>query len=83
MQMESEFISKTRREIALKKAKIRTLKSKYEAIRLAKRVSFNKKTESELLNYANKLNFSEWAKKKLKEDIEEDHKKEGAEKVIL
>ena len=77
--MDTEFAIKTKRDIALKKARLRQLKNKDELIRLAKRVSFNKKTESELLNYANKLNFSEWAKKKLKEDIEEDHKKEGAE----
>lgn len=44
-------------------------KSKYEEKRRNKSVSFNIKTEKDLLNFANNIvDFSDWVKQTIKED---------------
>lgn len=49
---------------ALQKAQER-----YENKRQVKRVSFNIKTEKELLEFANSMDFSSWVKQKISEAI--------------
>ena len=49
---------------ALQKAQER-----YENKRQVKRVSFNIKTEKELLEFANSVDFSNWVKQKISEAI--------------
>ncbi len=49
---------------ALQKAQER-----YENKRQVKRVSFNIETEKELLEFANSVDFSNWAKQKISEAI--------------
>lgn len=49
---------------ALQKAQDR-----YENKRQVKRVSFNIKTEKELLEFANSMDFSSWVKQKISEAI--------------
>lgn len=44
-------------------------KKTYEQKRDTKRVSFNKEKESELLNFANSVDFSNWVKDKIKREI--------------
>ncbi|MBF0803360.1 MULTISPECIES: hypothetical protein [unclassified Neisseria] len=39
------------------------------AKRTIKNVSFNKETEKDLLEYANKIDFSQWVKEKLREEL--------------
>jgi len=41
---------------------------KYENSRQTKRVSFNIKTEKDLLEFANSVDFSVWVKQKIKEE---------------
>ena len=41
--------------------------AKYEKKRQIKKVSFNAKTEKELLEFANSVDFSNWVKQKIKE----------------
>lgn len=50
--------------IALDKAR-----RKYDDKRQIKKVSFNPDTENELLEFANSVNFSEWVKQKIKEEL--------------
>lgn len=40
---------------------------KYETKRMIKRVSFNQETEADLLAIANKIDFSQWVKEKMRE----------------
>lgn len=49
---------------AQKKARV-----KYEEVRTRKSVSFHLKEESELLQFADSVNFSVWVKQKIKEEI--------------
>lgn len=44
-------------------------KKTYEQKRDTKRVSFNKEKESELLEFANSVDFSNWVKDKIKREI--------------
>lgn len=44
-------------------------KKTYEKKRDTKRVSFNKEKEAELLKFANSVDFSNWVKNKIKEEI--------------
>lgn len=44
-------------------------KKTYEKKRDTKRVSFNKEKEAELLEFANSVDFSNWVKNKIKEEI--------------
>lgn len=44
-------------------------KKTYEQKRETKRVSFNKEKESELLEFANSVDFSNWVKDKIKREI--------------
>lgn len=43
-------------------------KKKYEDKRVIKRVSFNTTTESDLLEFADSIDFSTWVKQKIKEE---------------
>ena len=43
--------------------------AKYETKRQIKKVSFNSETEKDLLEFATSVNFSEWVKKKIKEEL--------------
>ncbi|MDM1019721.1 hypothetical protein QSV37_05260 [Acinetobacter sp. VNK23] len=43
--------------------------SKYEKKRQAKRVSFNPETEKELLDFADSVDFSNWVKQKIKDEL--------------
>lgn len=42
---------------------------KYENKRKIKRASFNLETEKELFDYANSIDFSNWVKEKLREEM--------------
>ena len=44
-------------------------RKRYEAKRVIKKVSFNSETEKDLLEAANKLDFSQWVKEKLKDEF--------------
>lgn len=43
--------------------------TEYEKKRTIKPVSFNQETELELLSFANSVDFSNWVKKKISEEI--------------
>lgn len=45
-------------------------KKKYEEKRVIKRVSFNTSTESDLLKFAEAIDFSTWVKQKILMDLE-------------
>lgn len=45
-------------------------KKKYEDKRVKMTVSFNPEKETELLDFAKSINFSEWVKQKIKEEKE-------------
>ncbi len=45
-------------------------KKNYESKRVLKHVSFNTEKEADLLEVANKLDFSKWVKEKLKHELE-------------
>lgn len=42
---------------------------KYDDKRQIKKVSFNTETEEDILKFANSVNFSEWVKQKIKEEL--------------
>lgn len=42
---------------------------KYEKKRLLKHVSFNTETEQELLDFVKSVEFSQWVKKKIREEL--------------
>ena len=44
-------------------------RQKYDEKRQIKKVSFNPDTEKNLLDFANSVNFSEWVKQKIKEEL--------------
>lgn len=46
-------------------------RKKYEGKRFTKNVSFNTETEQALIEYANSLDFSRWAKAKLQEEMQQ------------
>lgn len=50
--------------------KLETARERYETKRKIKPVSFNTETEADLLEYANSLDFSEWTKQKLKQEMD-------------
>lgn len=52
-------------------------KSKYENKRILKHVSFNTEKETDLLKFANNLDFSKWVKEKLKHELELEKLKKG------
>lgn len=47
-------------------------KKKYEEKRDTKKISFNKKTEVELLKFANSIDFSKWVKAKIKAELNQE-----------
>ena len=49
--------------------KIEASKKEYEKKRVHRPISFNTETESDLLEHSRKLDFSQWVKNKLKEDM--------------
>lgn len=52
-------------------ANIAQSKIKYEKEKRAHRgVSFNRETEKDLLDFVDKINFSQWVKGKIKEELE-------------
>lgn len=44
-------------------------RQKYDDKRQIKKVSFNPEKEKELLEFASSVNFSEWVKQKIKEEL--------------
>lgn len=44
-------------------------RQKYDDKRQIKKVSFNQEKEKELLEFAISVNFSEWVKRKIKEEL--------------
>lgn len=44
-------------------------RQKYDEKRQIKKVSFNSETEKDLLEFATSINFSEWVKQKIKEEL--------------
>lgn len=50
--------------------KIKQSKKQYETKRFVKRVSFNLESESDILEFSNKLDFSNWVKEKLRHEME-------------
>ena len=44
-------------------------RKRYEQKRVIKKVSFNAEIEKELLEYAKNLDFSQWGKEKIREEL--------------
>ena len=57
---------------ALKKAQ-----AKYDQKRRVKRVSFHPVKDADLLRFANTVNFSDWAKQKIKDELSSNDQKHG------
>lgn len=51
--------------------KLAEYRKKAEANRMTKRVSFNRKTEKEMLAFANSVDFSQWVKDKIRETLQQ------------
>lgn len=55
-------------------------RDKYEKKRFTKRVSFNMITEKDIYEYSNSIEFSSWAKQKLREEL---NKKNSSSSVYV
>ncbi len=49
--------------------KLAESRKRYEKKRIFKNASFNTETEGDLLEYADSLDFSQWVKEKLREEL--------------
>ena len=45
-------------------------RKEYESRRITKKVSFNLKTEIDLINFSEQVDFSKWVKEKIRHEIE-------------
>lgn len=45
-------------------------RQEYESRRITKKVSFNLQTESDLISFSERVDFSKWVKEKIKHELE-------------
>lgn len=56
--------------MSAKQEKLREYRQRAAAKRTIKNVSFNNETEADLLAIANKIDFSQWVKEKLRQEFQ-------------